>query len=76
MRLKTTTVKLLLFISMLSFPLYVFPQTNTGNGFGTIKGKISTSDGEPAEFVSVMVKNSGVGTVTDTAVVCRYRDHR
>ena len=65
MRLKTTTMKLLLFISMLSFPLYVFPQTNTGNEFGTIKGKISTSDGEPAEFVSVLVKNSGVGTVTD-----------
>jgi iron complex outermembrane recepter protein len=58
-------MKLLFLISMLSFPLYVFPQTNTGNEFGTIKGKISTSDGEPAEFVSVMVKNSGVGTVTD-----------
>ena len=58
-------MKLLLFISILWFPLYVFPQTNTGNEFGTIKGKISSSDGEPAEFVSILVKNSGVGTVTD-----------
>src|SRR5690242_3086481 len=64
-RIKTTTMKLLFLISMLSFPLSVFPQTNTGNEFGTIKGKISTSDGEPAEFVSILVKNSGVGTVTD-----------
>ncbi len=33
---------------------------------GIIKGKITTSDGKPAEFVDIILKGSGKGTVTDS----------
>ncbi|GAB3169267.1 TonB-dependent siderophore receptor [Telluribacter humicola] len=32
---------------------------------GTIKGKIHTKDGNPAEHVSLLVKGTGIGTTTD-----------
>jgi iron complex outermembrane receptor protein len=34
---------------------------------GTIKGVIKTSDGQPAEFVNIILKGTGKGTVTDSS---------
>lgn len=40
-------------------------QTVEGGGKGDLKGAVRTSDGEPASFVSVSVKGTGKGAVTD-----------
>ena len=32
---------------------------------GVLKGKIITSDGNPAAFVNVIIKNTSLGTITD-----------
>ncbi|RFS26971.1 TonB-dependent siderophore receptor [Chitinophaga silvatica] len=49
------------FLLLFSFSVITKAQTSTG----TIKGKITTSDGEPAAFVTVQIKQNSRGTVTD-----------
>ena len=44
------------------FPFFLFGQKSD---LGNLKGKITTADGQPAEYVSVLIKNSTIGTITD-----------
>ena len=50
---------------LLFFPFLVFANRNENNGTGTISGKVSTADGQPAANVSVLVRNTEKGSVTD-----------
>jgi hypothetical protein len=58
-------MKALLISFILAFPFFVFSNGNESDGFGNINGLVTTSDGQPAAYVSVQVENSGKGTVTD-----------
>ena len=53
--------RLALLLPLLSC-IYSFAQKNE---FGSIRGTVSTSDGQPAETVSVLLKNTNAGTTTD-----------
>jgi len=57
-------MKLLLHVILILFPYFVFGN-NENNDYGSIRGSISTSDDHPAAFVSVIIKNTGKGTITD-----------
>ena len=46
----------------LFFPGFLFGQKSEP---GSLKGKITTADDQPAAYVSVQIKNSTIGTVTD-----------
>lgn len=52
-------MKNILFIAISLFSVTAIAQT------GSLKGKITTSDGKPAEFVNVSVKGSSKGSVTN-----------
>ena len=43
-------------------PVFLFGQKSE---LGNLKGKITTADDQPAEYVSVQIKNSTIGTITD-----------
>lgn len=58
--MKSTLLPLLLFILLADFGY-----GQSGNT--SIKGSVVTSDGKPADFVSVMIKNTNIGTTTDIA---------
>lgn len=47
---------------LIIFPALLFGQKSDS---GNLKGKITTSDNQPAEYVSVQIKNSPIGTTTD-----------
>jgi len=47
----------------LILPFYVFSNGSENNGI--ISGSVSTADGQPAAYVSVLLKNTAKGTVTD-----------
>jgi len=49
-------------LSFIFFPVFLFGQKSE---LGNLKGKITTADGQPAEYVSVQIKNSTMGTITD-----------
>lgn len=53
--------KLLVFSTLLILPLLTLAQAN----FGSIKGHVKTSDGQPADFVSIGVKGATKGTTTN-----------
>lgn len=55
---KIKTISLTFLLSL--FSLFSFAQQ-----FGTIKGKISTSNGKPAAFISIGLKGKGQGTISD-----------
>jgi len=57
-------MKKLLHFFLTLFPYFVFGN-NENNDYGSIRGSISTSDGHPAAYVSVLIKNTGKGTITD-----------
>jgi iron complex outermembrane receptor protein len=57
-------MRLLLFLLALLAPLFVFTQQNR-TGYGVIKGIVLTSDGQPAQYVSVTIKDTKEGTTTD-----------
>ena len=59
--LQTTQLRPAIFI-FIFFPVFLFGQKNE---FGNVKGKITTTDDQPAERVSVQVKKSTIGTTTD-----------
>jgi len=44
------------------FPVFLFGQKSE---LGNLKGKITTADDQPAGYVSVLIKNSTIGTTTD-----------
>ena len=47
---------------LIIFPIFLFGQTIEA---GNLKGKITTADEQPAAYVSVLIKNSTIGTITD-----------
>lgn len=49
----------------LTFLLSLFSLFSFAQQFGTIKGKISTSNGKPAAFISIGLKGKGQGTTSD-----------
>ena len=59
-------MKLFMHFCLLVFPLFVFAMGKENIGFGVIKGTVSTMDGQPAAYVTVLIKNTGKGTITDT----------
>ena len=61
---KLANMKAQLFFFFLIFPFFVFAQDNK-SGFGTIGGTILTADGQGTPYVSVWIKNTGKGTITD-----------
>ncbi|POY35275.1 TonB-dependent siderophore receptor [Solitalea longa] len=59
--MKSSILKLLFILFALASPLSIFAQSN----FGAVKGVVKTSDGKPAEFVSVAIKGSTKGSTTN-----------
>lgn len=51
-------------ISLLLFPGFAF-SNNEDNDYGSIRGFVSTADGHAAVYVSVLIKNTGKGSITD-----------
>jgi iron complex outermembrane receptor protein len=49
---------------LLVFPLFIIGQANK-NSLGIIRGTVLTADGQVASNVSVSIKNTGKGTITD-----------
>ncbi len=49
----------------LTFLLSLFSLFSFAQQFGTIKGKVSTSNGKPAAFISIGLKGKGLGTTSD-----------
>lgn len=49
----------------LAFLLSLFSLFSFAQQFGTIKGKVSTSNGKPASFISIGLKGKGLGTTSD-----------
>ncbi len=52
-------MKLLVLFYLLIFPFFVSVNGNENDGFGNIKGIVSTIDGQPAAYVTVLIKNTG-----------------
>lgn len=50
---------------LLSLNLLLFSMTLSAQQFSTIKGKITTSDGQAAAYISVGLKNKGQGNLSD-----------
>src|SRR6266542_387031 len=57
-------MKTILPVFLMLFPGFVLGN-NENNDYGSIKGFISTSDGYPAVYVTVLIKNTAKGTITD-----------
>jgi iron complex outermembrane receptor protein len=57
-------MRLLLFLLALVAQLFAFAQESR-TGYGVIKGIVLTSDGQPAQYVSVTIKDTKEGTTTD-----------
>lgn len=49
----------------LTLLLSVFTTLSFAQQFGTIKGTVATSDGKPAQYISVALKGKGLGSTTD-----------
>ncbi|MEP7109517.1 MAG: TonB-dependent siderophore receptor [Ferruginibacter sp.] len=52
-----------IYIFLVLFPGFVIGN-NQNNDYGSIRGFVSTSDGYPAVYVSVLIKNTGKGIIT------------
>jgi iron complex outermembrane receptor protein len=61
---KTGNMKAFLIIFFLIFPFFVFAQDDKKN-LGAVSGMISTADGQAVPYVSVLIKNTKQGTITD-----------
>src|SRR4030095_2689018 len=57
-------MKPLLFLLAFIIPLFAFTQQGR-TGYGAIKGIVLTSDGQPAQYVSITMENTREGTTTD-----------
>ena len=49
---------------LIILPVSIFANGNDDD-FGVIKGMVSTSDGHPAAYVTLLLKNTGQGGTTD-----------
>lgn len=58
-------MKIVLNICLLVFPIFVFATRNETDSLGSISGTVFTADGQPAAYVTVVIKNSTFGTTTD-----------
>jgi iron complex outermembrane receptor protein len=58
-------MKALLNMFLVFFPLFVFASQNDSDSLGTISGAVFTVDGQPAAYVTVLIKNTNRGCVTD-----------
>jgi len=60
---KTASMRSFLVSLLLILPFHTFCAGSGDNGI--LKGTVSTADGQPAAYVSVLLKNTALGTVTD-----------
>ena len=58
-------MKTVLNIFLLIFPFSVFANGNETDSLGAISGTVLTTDGQPAAYVTVLIKNTTKGTITD-----------
>ena len=58
-------MKTLLIFFLLVFPLFALAGKNEADSLGTISGVVFTSDGQSASYVTVLLKNTTKGTITD-----------
>lgn len=57
----------------LIFFLMILPAAHSMAQNGSLKGKVLTSDGQPAEFVTVGIKDLQIGTITDSKGNFRFK---
>ena len=57
-------MKAFLHVFLMLFPYFVFGNIEN-NDYGSIRGSVFTSDGQPAAYVSVIINNTSRGTTTD-----------
>ena len=50
----------------MNLPVFAFAGRNETDSLGTISGTVFTSDGQSAAYVTVLIKNTTKGTITDT----------
>ena len=53
----------------LIFSLFIMSVVCTRAQTASVKGQVLTSDGQPAEFVTVGIKDLQIGTITDSKVI-------
>ena len=58
-------MKAILYLLVLSVPLSALAGRNETDSLGAISGAVFTSDGQPANYVTVLIKNTTKGTITD-----------
>jgi iron complex outermembrane receptor protein len=58
-------MKTVLNIFLLIFPFSVFANIAEMDSLGAVSGAVLTTDGQPAAHVTVLIKNSSKGTITD-----------
>ena len=58
-------MKTVLNIFLLIIPFSVLANRNEMDSLGAIIGTVLTTDGQPAAYVTVLIKNSSKGTITD-----------
>jgi iron complex outermembrane receptor protein len=67
-------VRLLFLFGLLIFSNDIALAKNTTDGGGIIEGKVTTTDGSPAANVSVIIKETGKGVVTNESGEFRFRN--
>jgi iron complex outermembrane recepter protein len=68
-------VRLLLLLGLLTaFNVISLANNKTDGGGGIIQGKVTTSDGQPADNVSVIIKETGKGVVTNESGEFRIKN--
>jgi len=58
-------MKAIICLFIWSFPFSVSAAGNEADSLGTISGTVFTSDGQPAAYVTVLIKNTTKGTIAD-----------
>ncbi|HEX3168020.1 MAG TPA: TonB-dependent receptor, partial [Chitinophagaceae bacterium] len=58
-------MRVLLHLFLLNLPAFALAGRNETDSLGAFSGSVFTSDGQPAAYVTVLIKNTTKGTVTD-----------
>src|SRR6187200_2757388 len=58
-------MRVLLHLFLLNLPAFALAGRNETDSLGAISGSVFTSDGQPAAYVTVLIKNTTKGTITD-----------
>jgi iron complex outermembrane receptor protein len=58
-------MRALLYLFLLNLPVFALAGRNETDSLGTISGTVFTSDGQSAAYVTVLIKNTTKGTITD-----------